>query len=125
MADVRPIRSLHYDPSRVGLGDVTAPPYDVIDAAGRERLLERSEHNVVELDLPRAEGDGDPYEHAAELLDAWKDAGILSQDAERTIWALEQDYTDPEGNSRTRRGFLGRIRVTEYGPGLVLSLIHI
>ena len=119
MADVRPIRALHYDPSRVDAGDVTAPPYDVIDAAGRERLVERSPHNVVELDLPRAEGEGDPYEHAAELLQAWKDDGVLTQDAERTIWALEQDYTDPDGNARTRRGFLGRIRVTEYGPGLV------
>ena len=121
MADVRPIRALHYDPERVEIGDVTAPPYDVIDAAGRERLVERSADNVVELDLPRAEGDADPYEHAAELLEAWRDdeGGVLDQDAHRTIWALEQDYTDPDGNARTRRGFLARIGVTEYGPGLV------
>jgi uncharacterized protein (DUF1015 family) len=119
MADVRPIRSLHPDPSRVDLSDVTAPPYDVIDAAGRERLIARSPYNVVELDLPQDPDGGDIYEHAAELLEAWKDEGVLAQDTERTVWALEQDYTDPDGNARTRRGFLGRIRVTEYGPGLV------
>ena len=119
MADVRPIRALHYDPSRVDPAEATAPPYDVIDAAGRERLVDRSPHNVVELDLPQDPNGGDPYEHAAELLQAWKDEGILDQDESRTIWALEQDYTDPDGNARTRRGFLGRIRVTEYGPGLV------
>ena len=119
MADVRPLRALHYDPTRVDLGDVTAPPYDVIDAAGRERLVERSPHNVVELDLPRTAEGADPYEHASELLDAWKDEGVLDQDETRTIWALEQDYTDPEGEGRTRRGFLARVRVTEYGPGLV------
>lgn len=119
MADVRPIRALHYDPAKVDLEDVTAPPYDVIDAAGRERLVERSARNVVELDLPHADDGDDPYEHAAQLLTAWKDDGTLTQDDGRTIWALEQDYTDPEGNACTRRGFVGRVRVTEYGPGLV------
>jgi len=119
MADVRPFRALHYDPAKVDLGDVTAPPYDVIDAPGRERLVERSPRNVVELDLPQAGDGADPYEHAAELLAAWRDEGVLVQDEERTIWALEQDYTDPEGKSRTRRGFLARVGVTEYGPGLV------
>src|SRR4029453_2055873 len=34
-------------------------------------------------------------------------------------WALTQDYTGPDGLPRTRRGFLARVRVTEYGPGLV------
>ena len=43
MADVRPFRALHYDPERVDLGDVTAPPYDV--STGRPRgLVERSTH---------------------------------------------------------------------------------
>jgi uncharacterized protein (DUF1015 family) len=119
MADVRPFRAAHYDPARDAIADVTAPPYDVIDAAGREELVARSPHNVVELDLPRTDDDSDIYEHAAELLGLWKGDGTIVQDDERTIWALEQDYTDPEGNARTRRGFLARIGVTEYGPGLV------
>lgn len=119
MADVRPFRALHYDSAKVDPNDVTAPPYDVIDAAGRERLVERSDRNVVELDLPEAADGEDPYEHAASLLDAWKEDGALVQDEHRTIWALEQDYTDPDGDARTRRGFLARVRVTEYGPGLV------
>lgn len=119
MADVRPFRALHYDPSRVDIADVTAPPYDVIDSAGRAKLLSRSPKNVVELDLPRTEDGSDPYEHAAALLGAWREEGTLAQDEHRTIWALEQDYTAPDGSSKTRRGFLARIRVTPYGPGLV------
>ena len=61
----------------------------------------------------------DKYEHAAELLCRWRDEGVLVQDAEPTIWAYEQDYTAPDGGRRTRRGFLARIAVTDYGPGLV------
>ena len=38
MADVQPLRALHYDPAVVGaLADVVAPPYDVIDAASARR----------------------------------------------------------------------------------------
>ena len=33
------------------------------------------------------------------------------------IWPLEQDYTGPDGQARTRRGFLARVRVEQYGDG--------
>ena len=43
MADVQPLRALHYDLHRVGpLGDLVAPPYDVIDSFQRSRLAGRS-----------------------------------------------------------------------------------
>lgn len=120
MADVRPFRALHYNLSAVpSLADVTAPPYDVIDAAGRAELLRRSPLNVVELDLPQAPEGTDPYEHAAETLEEWTLQGILTADRDEAIWALEQDYTGPDGSRHTRRGFLARVRVTGYGPGLV------
>ena len=32
---------------------------------------------------------------------------------------LEQDYTGPDGRSRTRRGFLARVRVEDYGAGRI------
>jgi uncharacterized protein (DUF1015 family) len=32
---------------------------------------------------------------------------------------LEQDYTGPDGERRSRRGFLARVRVEEYGPGRI------
>jgi len=119
MAEVRPLNAVHYDPERVVIGDVVAPPYDVIDAAHRARLVAGSPHNVVELDLPESGGGDDIYEHAAETMAAWEAEGVLVRDDEPTIWAYEQDYTGPDGTARTRRGFLARIRVTDYGPGLV------
>lgn len=120
MTDVRPFRALHYNLSAVpSLGDVTAPPYDVIDATERAELLRRSPFNVVELDLPQAPDGADPYEHAGETLEEWTLQGILSADHDEAIWALEQEYTGPDGSRHTRRGFLCRVRVTGYGPGLV------
>jgi len=119
MADVRPFRAAHYDPARVEIAAVTAPPYDVIDAAVRSELLERSPHNVAELDLPQTDDGSDVYDHAAHLFGEWREQGVVVQDDEPRIWALEQDYTDPDGSRRTRRGFLARIRVTDYGAGLI------
>jgi uncharacterized protein (DUF1015 family) len=120
MADVQPFRALHYDLARTGgLQPVAAPPYDVIDPAQRAALLQRSPHNVVEIDLPVAPDGGNPYAHAAAMLDAWRSDGILVRDDEPALWALEQDYTGPDGRRRTRRGFFARVRVEDYGPGRI------
>ena len=43
MADVEPLRALHYDLGVTGgLGPVVSPPYDVIDPAQRAELAARS-----------------------------------------------------------------------------------
>ena len=119
MAEVLPLHAVHYDLGKVGsLADVVAPPYDVIDDGQRAELATRSPYNVVELDLPRDPGGGDPYEHAGDLLEQWTDEGVLIRDTEPTIWALEQDYDTPDGSRLTRRGFLARVRLAPYGEGI-------
>jgi uncharacterized protein (DUF1015 family) len=118
MAEIQPLRALHYDPAVAGpLADVTAPPYDVIDSAQRAELLARSPHNIVAIDLP--EGEPDRYAAAANLLEAWQLEGALVRDSEPAVWAHAQDYTGPDGNRRTRHGFYCRVRIEEYGPGRV------
>lgn len=117
MADVRPLRALHYDQAAAGpLQDLVAPPYDVIDAEQRAMLEARSPHNVVRVDLPSGE---DPYASAAATFAAWQDAGAVLRDPEPALWALTQDYTGPDGAPRTRRGFFARVRVEEYGAGRI------
>ena len=117
MADVQPLRALHYDQAVAGpLQDLVAPPYDVIDPPAREALQARSPHNVVAIDLPQGD---DPYATAAETLRAWMDEGAVVRDPEPAIWALVQDYTAPDGRKLTRKGFLARVRVEDYGPGRI------
>jgi uncharacterized protein (DUF1015 family) len=126
MADVRPFKALHYDLGMVGpLDAVAAPPYDVIDAAARARLLERSPYNAVAIDLPKpfdpadpaSSPSGDPYEGAARKIDTWRAEGALVADEEPSIWALTQDYTAPDGGSHSRHGILARVRVEDYASG--------
>jgi uncharacterized protein (DUF1015 family) len=118
VAEVSPFQAVRYDLGKVALPDVVAPPYDVIDETQRAELAGRSPYNVVELDLPRDPGGGDPYEHAAELLAGWTGEGVLTRDDKPTIWALEQDYSAPDGSRLTRRGFLARVKLAPYGEGI-------
>ena len=129
MADVRPIDALRYDLDVVGpLQDVVAPPYDVIDTAMRSELLARSPYNAVAIDLPKpygetgpqSEGEGDPYERAASDIGAWLEAGALVKDDEPAIWAMEQEYTGPDGTPRTRHAILARVRVEDFDTGTIL-----
>jgi uncharacterized protein (DUF1015 family) len=114
MADLQPIKTLRYDTEVAGpLEDLIAPPYDVIDDELRAQLVARSPHNVVEIDLPES------YEGAAETLAEWRQRGVLTQEDEPAIWVLRQDYTAPDGSTRTRSGFFARVRVEDYGAGRI------
>jgi len=126
VADVRPLDALRYDLAKVGpLRNVVSPPYDVIDAAMRKELLERSPYNVVAVDLPKPyegtsdAGEGDPYERAAKAIDAWRAEGALVDDSEPALWALTQDYTAPDGSTHNRHAILARVRVEDYGEGRI------
>jgi uncharacterized protein (DUF1015 family) len=117
MADVQPLRALHYDLARVGsLAGVVAPPYDVIDPEQRADLAARSPFNVVRIDLP--EGD-DPYAEAARIFELWQADGALVRDDEPALWTLTQDYTAPDGRRLVRHGVFARVRVEDYGPGRI------
>jgi uncharacterized protein (DUF1015 family) len=119
MADVQPLRTLRYDLATVGsLDAVAAPPYDVIDAPLRAELASKSPFNVVEVDLPEANG-GDPYLHAQTTMEAWLQQGVVTREREPAMWAMTQDYTGPDGTDYTRHGFFCRVRVEDYGPGRI------
>jgi uncharacterized protein (DUF1015 family) len=128
MAEVLPFNALHYDLGKVGsLDAVAAPPYDVIDAAMRRGLLDRSPYNAVAIDLPKpfdpadpdSDPSGDPYAEAAARIERWKAEGALVQDEAPSIWALTQDYTAPDGKGYSRNGILVRVRVEDYESGTV------
>jgi uncharacterized protein (DUF1015 family) len=118
VAEIHPLSALHYDLAVAGpLDRLVAPPYDVIDAGQRADLSRRSPYNVVDIDFPQ--GGPDPYAHAAQLLEQWRTQGVVVQDPEPALWALTQTFTGPDGATRTRHGFFCKVRLTDYGPGLV------
>lgn len=123
MAEVQPFQGWRYDVAQVGgLSDVTAPPYDVINADQQKDLYERHPANVVRLILNRDEpGDENSdarYERAAKFLHRWKADGVLMQDRADSLYVYHQEF-DWEGTHYVRKGFLGRLRLEEFGSGSV------
>ena len=115
MADVRAFRAERYEEAKAGpLETLVAPPYDVISPAQREDYLARSPYNVVHLTLP------DDEEQAARDLAAWRAQGVLARDDEPAAWLLSQDYTGPDGVSRTRSGLVASLRAEPYERRVVL-----
>jgi len=51
MPNVFPFRALTYTTGS-DQSHFVAPPYDVLDAAGKERLLKKDARNIVAIDLP-------------------------------------------------------------------------
>jgi len=122
VADIAPFRGILYDPSRVELSKVLAPPYDVIDAEQRAQLAAADPHNAVQLILPEADGGGDKYEAAARTFEAWQADGTLRRDTSRCVYRYHQRFRSAELGDRTvtRRGFVCAIRLQPFSDGMVL-----
>ncbi len=112
MVRLKPFRAVRFDTARAGpLETLVAPPHDVITPDLLERLLAASPHNVIRLTRP-----ADPDE-AGELFRAWQDEGVLVRDADPAVWLLEETFEGPDGERRTRRSLVARLRVSPYGQG--------
>ncbi len=122
MAEVTPFRGIRYDAS-IALDEVVAPPYDVIPAAQAAELRGRSPHNAVHLDLPVPPGEAAEdaaYARAAAAFAQWQADGVLVREAAPSLYLVDQSYRGPDGRERTRRGFIARLRLTDFAERVVL-----
>jgi uncharacterized protein (DUF1015 family) len=120
VAGVRAFRALRFTPEAGDLADLIAPPYDVIDAAQRERLGSKSPFNIVNLTLPLGEADpaepGNRYECAGALISDWKEKGILTHEAEPSLTVLREEFRVDCRECR-RTGVQAAVRLGRYGEG--------
>ncbi len=132
MPDIAPIRGVLYDPARVELGKVIAPPYDVIDAAERARLVAADPHNIVRLILPElapelaseagAAVGGDKYAAAGKTLEAWLAAGVLRRDVYKAVYRYHQVFRHADLGDREviRQGFIAAVRLHPYSDRVII-----
>lgn len=115
MPRFEPFRGLHYDLTRFDPADVTAPPYDIIDATDRDHLLAQNPGNIVLIDLPQPGDAADPYGNAAEVLDRWRRDGVLHIDDEPTYYVYRMEHTDDSGTHHQMTGVFGALELCEPG----------
>src|SRR5262245_23148728 len=121
MPEIALIRAFHYDPTKVTISKVLAPPYDVISEAERKKLEEQDPYNCVRLILPQGDGD-EKYDNAARELRTWTRDGILKRDVRPAIYRYTQTFAVPELGGRifTRKGFVCALRLHPYDDKVVL-----
>ena len=120
MARFEPFCGIRYDPARVDLGAVSAPPYDVLSESDRDQLAGRDPHNIVRIDVPLERHGPGRYDTAAATLQRWLDEGVLVTDAEPSFYLERMSFVDESGTSRSTVGVLGALEVVDPGKGEVL-----
>ncbi len=104
---------LRYDPNLAPIGQVMAPPYDVITSAERNHLAARNPANSVYVELPQGDlpGGRDRYAVATELFTRWQAEGILVPDPGPCLYP----YRMTDRNGRTTTGVLGALGLAAPG----------
>lgn len=129
MAQIRPFAGVHYDPARVPLADVIAPPYDVLSPAQQDALYARNPENIVRLMLNKEEADDTPgtnghnrYTRAAAFLQTALANGVLVQDSAPAFYEYIQIFEHPLEPSRSvsRRTLFVALQLEPYANGVVL-----
>jgi uncharacterized protein (DUF1015 family) len=122
MAEVIPFKGLLYNPKKVDVSATTAPPYDIVTPAVKEKLYENSPYNVIRVDFGKDEDDDNEeknrYTRASRHLANWQEEGILINDDRALFYCYEIEYKVNNFTEKTR-GFLGAVRIEEPGSGKI------
>lgn len=117
MAEVKGMKGLRFQTSKAGsIQGLCCPPYDIISEGQRKAYLERNEHNVIRLELPKGD---DPYGTAGRLLEEWIQQGILKREEKESLYIYEEEFT-ARGERKRVKGFICRVKLEEFEKGVVL-----
>jgi uncharacterized protein (DUF1015 family) len=124
MANILPFQALRYDTSKVTLEEVLTQPYDKITSQMQDAYYASSPHNLVRLELGKADvGDGpgkNVYQRAADFLQAKQRERILIQDPEPSVYGYVQSFTLPGvGKRMERKGFIALLQLQDYSDRVV------
>jgi len=113
MPRFEPFHGLRYAAQSTPIGQVLAPPYDVITSAERVRLASRNIANAVLVELPEPDlaAGMDRYAVAAALFTRWQASGIIRPEPVASLYPYRM--TDTEG--RTSTGVIGALALPEPG----------
>lgn len=126
MAQIAPFAGIHYDPNRVALSDVIAPPYDVLSPQMQDELYARSPYNIVHLMLNKETENDTPadnrYTRASAFLEDCLHSGVMVQDAKPALYEYIQRFAHPLNPEQTvhRRTLFVALRLEPYSNGVVL-----
>jgi uncharacterized protein (DUF1015 family) len=118
--ELHPFRALRYDPRRVRLDEVVAPPHDLVGPGRRAELAASHPHHAVRLDLPEDGPDEDRYAVGIRRLESWMAEGVLVRDPEPSLTVYRMEYRDGAGRPRHTQGVVGAVSLHDPEEGQLL-----
>jgi len=120
MAEIKAFKGLRYTGAAGDLSQLCCPPYDVVSEEQRLALLEKNPHNIIRLELPKADNPGDdPYAKARMNLNSWLSKGILADDRGENIYIYEMTFAYG-GETRSVKGFIALVKLETFDKGVIL-----
>lgn len=122
MAEIIPFRGILYNPKKVNnVAKVFAPPYDVISSQQQARYS-NDPYNIVHLILGKDFNEDNElrnkYKRAGERFREWLEKGVLQQDETPMFYLYQQQWVF-DGEEKCRTGFIGLMRLEEFGRSFV------
>lgn len=118
MAVIKAFRGMRYNTSIAGeISKLCCPPYDIISEQQRLEYISENEYNVIRLELPK-EGEN-PYANASDILDMWRDKGVLIHEDKPAIYIYEEEFT-AYGERKSIKGIIARVKLEEFSKGIIL-----
>lgn len=118
MAVIKAFKGMRYDTEKAGnIKELCCPPYDIISEDERLAYIAQNEYNVIRLELPK-EGD-DVYKTAGDILDLWRDKGVLIHEDKPAIYIYEEEF-NAYNTRKSIKGIIARVKVEEFSKGVIL-----
>ena len=122
MAEIRSFSGYTYNPQKVDIEDVLAPPYDVVTQEERERIIASSPYNILRLELPGEgvlSGEGPGLMGLRHTLDQWIREEVLIRDPGQSLYPYEISF-DFMGRRYTRWGLICLLGVEPWEKRVIL-----
>lgn len=118
MAVIKPFKGMRYNTEAAGeISKLCCPPYDIISEQQRLAYIDENEYNVIRLELPK-EGKN-PYAQASDILNLWRDKGILIHEDKPAIYIYEEEFT-AYNQRKSIKGIIARVQLEEFSKGIIL-----
>ncbi len=122
MSTIRPFPAIRYSTNdrSSDISTRLAPPYDILDQAGKDALLAGDPKNFVKIDLPhvppKSAGPREAYEASNNTLRQWLRDGTMVRDDMPLLYVYHQRYRQ-DGVTYVRKMFFARLRLEPFGTG--------
>jgi uncharacterized protein (DUF1015 family) len=117
MATIKAFCGTRFSKAAGELNTLVSPPYDIVSDKEYEALINKSDKNIIRLELPK--GGDDRYKTAGELFSQWKADKTLVKETAPAYYIYEMAFT-ANGVRNSLKGFVGLVKLQEFSDGVVL-----